>query len=542
MMLTAVCAVLAILFTPTFAKSYEKFYVYWDSENGIQISTEKLPNVVYCCDGYFKENFNDDGWNKLYLHTYNVCTNREQAFAAGLAEAWVAFDDIYNHWYNTMNGMCENRTKLCQKIDLFYEQLEGLTVGYNFYQKNPERKLTFNDLLWLNIQGDIEELLDALNSDEEEYESFLVRGAKLPGSKSCSALVKLLPDSYDLYTSHDTWSSFQSMYKVMKNFQFEYNIIPTDNTTIPAASISFSSYPGVIQSGDDFYVTSTGLTVMETTIGNNNRSLWSYVNAEGQVLEQIRALVATRLSTGGKQWSSIFSQYNSGTYNNQWMIVDYKLFKAGTPQKELKKDLLWVLEQLPGHIKAADKTDVLREQSYWPSYNIPYFPEIFNLSDNQKLVEKYGDWFTYDKSPRALIFKRDHVKVNDSSSMVALMRYNDYKHDPLSKCNCTPPYSGENAIAARNDVNPANGTYPFAALGHRSHSATDMKLTTSVLAPTLQFIAWSGPPYSDDLPPFQWSTSDYNHLAHLGQPDIWKFKPILFDWKKMQTKIHLKDF
>ncbi|PSN46681.1 putative phospholipase B-like 2 [Blattella germanica] len=535
MMLTAVCAALAILFTPTFAKSYEKIYVYWDSENGIQISTEKLPNGKSCLDGFYREAFDVEGWNELSVRTYNVCSNKIQARGSGMGEGALTFESIYDHWYNTMNGMCENRTKLCQKveafldknyewirtmivkysntsgywqqIELFYEQLEGLTYGYNLFQKNPERKLTFNDFLWLNIQGDIEELLDALNSDEE-YESFLVRGAKLPGSKSCSALVKLLPDSSDLYTSHDTWSSFQSMYKIMKKYHFEYNIIPTDNNTIPAVSISFSSYPGVIQSGDDFYVTSTGLTVMETTIGNNNRSLWSYVNAEGQ--------------------------YNSGTYNNQWMIVDYKLFKAGTPQKELKKDLLWVLEQLPGHIKAADKTDVLREQSYWPSYNIPYFPEIFNLSDNQKLVEKYGDWFTYDKSPRALIFKRDHVKVKDTSSMIALMRYNDYKHDPLSKCNCTPPYSGENAIAARNDVNPANGTYPFAALGHRSHSATDMKLTTSVLAPTLQFIAWSGPPYSDDLPPFQWSTSDYNHLAHLGQPDIWKFKPILFDWKKYE--------
>ena len=57
-------------------------------------------------------------------------------------------------------------------------------------------------------------------------------------------------------------------------------------------------------------------------------------------------------------------------------------------------------------------------------------------------------------------------------SMIKLMRYNNFKKDPLSKCDCSPPYSGENAISARNDLNPKSGTYPFGALGHRSHGGT----------------------------------------------------------------------
>ena len=51
-----------------------------------------------------------------------------------------------------------------------------------------------------------------------------------------------------------------------------------------------------------------------------------------------------------------------------------------------------------------------------------YFPDIFNASGGQANVKKYGDWFTYDKTPRALIFKRDHVKVKDLDSMTKLMR------------------------------------------------------------------------------------------------------------------------
>ena len=61
-----------------------------------------------------------------------------------------------------------------------------------------------------------------------------------------------------------------------------------------------------------------------------------------------------------------------------------------------------------------------------------------------------------------------------------MYRYNNFQHDPLSRCNCTPPYSGENAISARSDLNPANGTYPFGALGHRSHGGTDNKVCVSV--------------------------------------------------------------
>ena len=84
------------------------------------------------------------------------------------------------------------------------------------------------------------------------------------------------------------------------------------------------------------------------------------------------------------------------------------------------------------------------------------------------------------------------------------MRYNNYTMDPFSACNCTPPYSAENAISARCDLNPKNGSYPFGALGHRSHGATDMKLTSSGMFKDLEFLAQAGPAW-DPLPPFRWS-------------------------------------
>lgn len=52
-----------------------------------------------------------------------------------------------------------------------------------------------------------------------------------------------------------------------------------------------------------------------------------------------------------------------------------------------------------------------------------YFEEIFNASGNPELVKKYGDWFTYDKNPRAQIFRRNQTLVRDMDSMVRLMRW-----------------------------------------------------------------------------------------------------------------------
>ena len=55
------------------------------------------------------------------------------------------------------------------------------------------------------------------------------------------------------------------------------------------------------------------------------------VKPQGQVLEGFRSMIANRLSRNGKHWTKIFARRNSGTYNNQWMVIDYKRFKPSKP-------------------------------------------------------------------------------------------------------------------------------------------------------------------------------------------------------------------
>ncbi|KAI5630156.1 putative phospholipase B-like 2 precursor, partial [Silurus asotus] len=183
--------------------------------------------------------------------------------------------------------------------------------------------------------GDLEDLEAALNKSSQ---------SRTVGSGSCSALIKLLPGNKDLLVSHDTWNNYQSMLRIMKKYVFSFRTSVKDQMLIPGNTQAFSSYPGSIFSGDDFYILSSGLVTLETTIGNSNSDLWKFVTPQGSVMEWLRNIVANRLARSGKEWADMFSQYNSGTYNNQWMIVDYKSFTPG--RLDLKEGVLTVLEQI----------------------------------------------------------------------------------------------------------------------------------------------------------------------------------------------------
>lgn len=499
-------------------------------------------------------NFTDDitntGWAYLEVSTSSQYNDSLQAYAAGAVEAAVTSSLIGKHWMNTMKGYCDGKYDdgYCERLrayilanlqwmeeqmdkgeDLEYWhqihlallQLKGLEDRYNGKVDFPIGHFSINPfgLLLFQMSGDLEDLEAALNKTVQ---------SKILGSGSCSALIKLLPGNKELLVAHDTWSNYQSMLRIMKKYSFAYKRSPKDGTPIPGGIQAFSSYPGTIFSGDDFYILSSGIVVLETTIGNSNPALWKFVIPRWAVMEWLRNIVANRLAESGEQWAAHFSKYNSGTYNNQWMIVDYNHFTPG--KTDMEDELLIVLEQIPGLIVSRDKTKELLQNGYWASYNIPYYEDIFNISGCPELVKKYGDWFSFDMNPRAQIFRRNQSLVTDMDSMVKLMRYNNFKEDPLSQCRgCDPPNNGEDAISARSDLNPSNGTYPFGALKQRPHGGTDMKVTSYAMYKEYQLLAASGPTH-EQVPVFQWSTSPYSGLLHVGHPDRWDFPTIFIEW------------
>lgn len=199
----------------------------------------------------------------------------------------------------------------------------------------------------------------------------------------------------------------------------------------------------------------------------------------------------------------MFEQYNSGTYNNQYMIVNYNLFQVGQP---LPPNTLWVVEQIPTLVVGGDLTNQL-ERGYFASYNVPYFKEIFNLSGYPAVVAKKGTQYSYQLAARAEIFRRDQGTVVDMESFKAILRYNDFHHDPYSHGNPM------RAICSRGDLIVGNpmlmGCY-------------DTKVTNNYLQKGRHSHAINGPTRSHGLPPFSFDAFP-NNQQHDGKMSLYFF-------------------
>uniref|UniRef100_A0A8R1DX35 Phospholipase B-like n=1 Tax=Caenorhabditis japonica TaxID=281687 RepID=A0A8R1DX35_CAEJA len=487
---------------------------------------------------------NTTGWTFLEVETKNNYCPQLQAYSAGYLEGILSKTVLSYHLQNAQEDYCKNFTGYCSRLSDFltenqkwiqssletvgaddiywgavnrtYHQLSGLIDAYEGRTFNPRITYELHPILYLNLNGDFYDLEKKLNKTRDP--AFDQTGGK------CSGLIKVAPGNSDLFISQVTMSGFQNMLRVIKLYKFGY-----DRQYYPGYASSFSSYPGLLYSSDDFALQSSGLAVIETTISVFNTSLFENTKPVGQLPTWVRAIVSNQLSRNAREWCKIYSLYNSGTYNNQWAVLDYNQFKPNQPLP--KYGLFYVLEQMPGKIVYSDLTWFIEKYSYFPSYNIPFFKEITEISGFIGQAEKLGDWFKWGASPRAKIFDRDHVNVHDLDSLGALMRYNDYTHDEFSKCKCNPPYSAEAGISARGDLNPANGTYEFPGQGHVNHGALDYKGTNVALMKKLQFVSQGGPTWGK-VPSFKWSEFDFkDKVKHVGHPDEWKFNPLIHTWE-----------
>ena len=439
--------------------------------------------------GSFHDAINSTGWAVLDVHTSSLASGNTQSYAAGFLEGALTHMRITQHlqnmWGVDFKGYATGTVpqkvrdfvsanmewmvakvkanpsdKYWATVGYLLAQLHGLADGYETGRdrKKGELPLTVEDMLMLvMVDTDMDDVVTAVVAEGHFInEHFLHRRHKrrhrmfdpFPelfeiGDRRhhghCSALVQVAPNLEDLWVSHATWDEYRGMLRIIKYFD-----MPLPGTVVQR--MAFTADPGGLYSADDFYVLDSQLVVMETTIDNYNRSLWSHVKPES-LMTWARAMVANRLSENGAEWTSYQVRDSSGTCNNQWMVVDYKRFKPG---KSLEDGVLWISETMPGHSQTGDVTYVLRKQKSWPSYNIPFFTHIWKVGGYEHLQAKSGsDDFSFERCPRAKMFERARQEgAGDSlKSLMALIRYNRLD-DPLALGDAC------NAISARCDLNP----------------------------------------------------------------------------------------
>ena len=390
-----------------------------------------------------------------------------------------------------------------QFVSLTLSQWKGAVAGYNATVASED----VVDVVWAlrlaNFVGDLFDIIpatdvgkrrdfDAMTNDE------LVKFQVSTGH--CSAIIKLADDLSDIFWGHSSWFVYSDMIRYYKTYDFSSLKLP-----MASKKMSFSSYPGMLSSLDDFYLMhDSGLAMVQTTNNIFDNDLYDLVVPES-LPAWMRVRAANSLSKSGSDWYSNVARYNSGTYNNQYMVVDTNKF---TPGNAVQPGTLWVVEQIPGLVVGADATNVL-QFSYFASFNVPYFPEIYVKSGYPAVDAKNGrsEFSEYQLAPRAQIFRRDHTTVTDITGLQEILRSNTFgTGDPLAP----DPFS---AVCSRGDL----ATPPFAG------GCYDSKGTSATLFREGQAWIVNGPT-AQGQPPFVWAGELAENNEHIDQPDVWDFE------------------
>jgi hypothetical protein len=277
----------------------------------------------------------------------------------------------------------------------------------------------------------------------------------------------------------------------------------------------------LLASLDDFYIISSPkesveLVVIETTNDLLNPSLYKLVVPQ-TCLCWIRAVAANSLATSGSSWSDLFSIAHSGTYTNQWMVMDMSLFVQGSAPQA---GFFTVLEEVPGTVVYRDMTSLLVDKYYWPSYNVPYFQEISVLSGNALACavskRRANDTeYCWDSASRASLFGEKQGALRTVSDLQTLMYYNQWQSDAVSGGDSCK------SVSCRRDLETDPRTrYPSGGIDSKVSSVLQARRG---LKGKGGFIQVRMGPTNDDQQTFCWSNLVKKYV-HTGQPDCFDYK------------------
>lgn len=496
------------------------------------------------------DGINTTGWYTFHVQGREGGSDEEDAKmvrCAGALEGFLSHESIYNHFMLIMDmksfsraephypdgweefmtdnmNFVEESIRAYQEVDywksvrLVYEQFLGLCDGYQLREDEVraatgvERRMTKLDHWILQSQGDL--------GDSAKVVGRYTKGIAGPTRTAadardcdpetlgdhCTGLIKLTKDFSDVYVAHDAWSSYLDLHGALK----EYNL-PCRRYN--AHRVTMSTRVGKLSSYDDFYIADSGLLVIETTMTVLNESLYDYVKAQN-LFTWLRAIHATWVAHNGSEWTETFIKHNSGTYNNQYLIVDSNKF---VPFQKPTEDLLWVIEQYPGpYWKREDITEQLTRDLYFPSINKPHFKELFNIAGYPEKIRQMGEtgnFYEYEKSARYMIIQREAPRLEDFEDFKAFMRYNNWKRDAYSNGDASQQ------IMSRYDQRRYGDPYGLPKMFGGLDSKC-LKLSEAVTKMNFHAIA---SPSNENNPTWEFDEGEWKGVKYDGLPKTWNF-------------------
>lgn len=480
---------------------------FWGQNN----DPSRVPRGV--ARAYYKPNIDSSGWATLEIETSSRYPDWVQAYSAGILEGSLCWQIIYWHWKNTIQAVCMESSDLCDSIrnhlkkvetdavnhagksektepfwhhvNLFYTQLSGLEDGWNIgvqrSRKNKEIQIDHEDFIWMNTLNEIKDI--KLQFSQEEFNNST-------RYKSLSFL-KYLPNStHHFLLAHESGKSYSEMLRIHKKYTFGYHWTSAPNSElIPSNEIIFTSYPGAIHSQDDYYQIYVNGNHTMTIAGTDIQVNKDFPGKKSFSSVPIgpRVMAASRLSRHAIDWA--FNVNREGGIDiggKQWVILDY-LPERGS---------MWLVEQVPGLALAANVTEKFQEKGYWISAGIPFFKDTQDYLGGENVID-------VSLMEAIKILEYHHENVTSPESLVDILK----KPDLIT--------------LGRADIIQFSKGYQ-----KRQDGIIDVKIGDA----HGDVLLIAGPPYSEEVGPFRWSSSALLNVPHHGQPDLWKFEPVRPDW------------
>lgn len=572
----------------------DKMYAYYDrSTNQIEITEEenieKKRNLI--ARGIYDRSRFQTGWDKLNIKTFSSANPLIQCHIAGYMEGVLSSDEIW-HYHSNIHVFfkhkkhlitdlknlyagideklksainteafeklkdldSENETQHWAYITCLNAQINGLHKGYNTIA-DQDKQLTLPDFYFINSEGnfnDLKTFLEINKMDIKPNSKFYtsenlkeVYGTdniesiwkKILRNGHCSALVKLVTQkdgTFDMLAGHNTWSEYCEMMRTLKlmewGFEGENQVIGMKPRTV-----NYSSYPGVLFSGDDFYEIDSKLVILQTTLSTLNKFLYkNVIDLDKYIPEFMRIMITNFISETGLDWVNNYKSYRNHLYITQWIVLDYKVLDRINEEKLNEKNflkksntngLVYLVEEIPGSILHKEVSDILLEDTYFGSFNLSYFSkhqQILGLKNFGKI-----DFTSKSYNPRYFILNYLQKKVKNLKDFSHLIQYNGFKkriEDFPKDPSYNDPSSG---ISARYDL-----------MGGIFNGGIDFKCVNKDLVQKNAIYVRGGPTIDSNpnLKPFNFEQvqGTLEDKYHNGIPDLWDFKPFIYSKKDFE--------
>ncbi len=249
----------------------------------------------------------------------------------------------------------------------FYEEMEGITAGA---KAAGYKELTLEDIIMWNCQTSIDSFYGQLPTLIKGHEKLLKKygdlfkegagasghgeggggnfNANRVGGDKCTGFIVVGSYTKDgkIVCGHNSFDNFISG----QNFNFILDVNPSKGNRFIMQCAA-----GYISSQTDYYVTSTGLMITETTIGGFNKFV-----LKDPICCRIRQ--AVQYSKTLDDVVKHLTHNNSGDYANSWLVGD------------TKTNTIMRIELGLEYVNVEKKKD-----GYFIGFNAPYDPRIRNL-------------------------------------------------------------------------------------------------------------------------------------------------------------------